>query len=148
MKKIFYEKHGRRYVPVAEYDSEFLDRFPTGTHLVECYPGGQSRKYNIEPNIAALVAAARTFEDKVTREIVKKSELRPSKQPLTAGQLKAWKNLQKEFGDDLCALQGVSIWECVQAGIAVLIEEADKKMQHPEVQKAYEHYKMVLELTK
>lgn len=146
MNKIYYEKRGRRYVPVAEYDSEFLDRFPKGNHLVMCYPGGQSRKYNIEPNQAALIAAARTMEDTIIREIVKKSELKPSRQPLTPGQQKAWKNLQKEFGDDLCALHGVSVWECVQAGLEVLIAEAEEKMKHPEVQKAYEQYQMMLEL--
>lgn len=54
MKKIYYEKQGRRYVPVYEYDSEFLDSFPKGNHLVMVYPGGSSRRYNIDPNYAAL----------------------------------------------------------------------------------------------
>ena len=27
MKKIFYEKQGRKYVPVSEYDNDFLDSF-------------------------------------------------------------------------------------------------------------------------
>ena len=38
MKKIYYEKIGRRYVPVSEYDSEYLDSFSKGTHIVMCYP--------------------------------------------------------------------------------------------------------------
>ena len=57
MKKIYYEKVGRRYVPVYEYDNDFLDAWPRGTHLVTCHPGGQSRRYNIDPNHAALIAA-------------------------------------------------------------------------------------------
>ena len=40
MKKIFYEKQGRKYVPVSEYDNDFLDSFTQGTHLVMSYPGG------------------------------------------------------------------------------------------------------------
>ena len=49
-KKIYYEKLGRRYVPVAEYDNDLLDSFTKGTHLVMSYPGGQSRCFNIDPN--------------------------------------------------------------------------------------------------
>ena len=36
MKKIYYEKVGRRYKPVAEYDPDYLDSFPKGSHLVMC----------------------------------------------------------------------------------------------------------------
>ena len=56
-KKIYYEKVGRRYVPVAEYDNEFMDSFTKGNHLVMCYPGGSSRRFNIQPDYAALIAA-------------------------------------------------------------------------------------------
>ena len=63
MKKIYYEKVGRKYVPVAEYDSDYLDAFPKGSTLVICHPGGQSRRYNIDPDYAALIAAARVAED-------------------------------------------------------------------------------------
>ena len=57
MKKIYYEKRGRRYIPVAENDYDMFDAMPKGTHLVMCYPGGQSKRYNINPNHAALLAA-------------------------------------------------------------------------------------------
>jgi hypothetical protein len=62
MKKIYYEKKGHRYVPVSEYDSEYLDSFSKGTHLVMCYPGGQSRRYNVDPDYAAMIAAGRVAE--------------------------------------------------------------------------------------
>ena len=48
MKKIYYEKKGRRYVPVAEYDNDFMDSLTKGTHLVMSYPGGTSRRFNIK----------------------------------------------------------------------------------------------------
>ena len=34
MKKVYYIKEGRRYVPVAEYDQDLMDSFPKGTHIV------------------------------------------------------------------------------------------------------------------
>ena len=40
VKKVYYEKIGRRYRPVAEYDSDLLDSFPKGSHLICVYPGG------------------------------------------------------------------------------------------------------------
>jgi len=69
MKKIYYEKKGRRYVPVAEYDSDLMDSFSKGTHLVMVYPGGSSRRYNIDPNYAAMIAAGRVAEDAISRAI-------------------------------------------------------------------------------
>jgi hypothetical protein len=57
MKKIYYEKIGRKYMPVAEYDNEFLDSFPKGNHLVMSYPGGSSRRFNIAPAYAPMIAA-------------------------------------------------------------------------------------------
>jgi len=39
MKKIYYEKVGRKYIPVSEYDSNLLDGFTKGNHLVMSYPG-------------------------------------------------------------------------------------------------------------
>ena len=65
MKKIFYEKVGGRYKPVAEYDSDFLDSFTKGTHLVMCYPGGKSRRFDIDPNYAAMIAAGRVAEERI-----------------------------------------------------------------------------------
>jgi len=36
VKKVYYEKKGKRYKPVAEYDSDYLDAFPKGSTLVMC----------------------------------------------------------------------------------------------------------------
>jgi hypothetical protein len=75
MKKIYYVKEGRKYVPVAEYDSDLMDSFHKGNHLVMCYPGGVSRRFNIEPNYAAMIAAGRVAEDAVCSAMIKASEL-------------------------------------------------------------------------
>jgi hypothetical protein len=147
-KKIYYEKVGRRYVPVSEYDSEYLDSFSKGTHIVMCYPGGQSRRYNIDPNYAAMIAAGRVAEDAICRAISKASELRPKQTPITLGQKRAWEKLAKEFGDELCTLHGLSVHDCAEAGIKAMQEEADKLMQHESVRKAYDHFMLMCQMVK
>jgi hypothetical protein len=148
MKKIYYERVGRKYVPVSEYDSEYLDSFSKGTHIVMCYPGGQSRRYNIDPNYAAMIAAGCVAEDAIRKAISKASELRPKSTPITPGQKKAWEYLAKEFGDDLCTLYGLSVHDCAEAGVKAMMEEAEHLMSNPSVKKAYEHFLLVCELTK
>lgn len=148
MKKIYYEKIGRKYVPVSEYDNNFLDSFTKGTHLVMSYPGGKSTRYNIDPDYAAMIAAGRVAEDAICKAILKASELRPQKTPLTEGQRRAWENLAKEFGDGLATLNGLSVHDCAEAGVKAMQEEADKLLANPIVRKAYEKFLFVVELTK
>ena len=148
MKKIYYEKVGRRYVPVAEYDNDFLDSFTKGNHLVMSYPGGTSRRFNIDPNYAAMIAAGRVAEEAICDALRKASEMRPLSNPITSGQKKAWEKLAKEFGDDLCTLTWPSIRDCAEAGIKAMQEEADKLMKHEGVRKAYEQFQLMCELTK
>ena len=148
MKKIYYEKVGRKYVPVKEYDNNFMDSFTKGNHLVMCYPGGQSRRYNIDPNYAALIAASRVAQDAICRAISKASEMRPQRTPITEGQRKAWNKLAKEFGDDLCTLNGTCAYDSAEAGVQAMMEEADKLMKHDSVRKAYEQFQLMCELTK
>lgn len=148
MKKIFYEKVGRRYRPVAEYDNELLDSFSKGTHLVMCYPGGQSRRYNIAPNHAAMIAAGRAAEDAICDALRKASEMRPQRTPLTEGQRRAWKKLAKEFGDDLATLNLGSARDLAEAGVNAMIAEANELMKNSAVKQAYEQFLLVCELTK
>ena len=148
MKKIYYEKIGRKYVPVAEYDNDLLDSFPKGSHLVICYPGGQSRRYNIDPDYAALIAAARVAEDAMMQAMSKASELKPQQTPVTPAQQKAWKGLARAFGTELCTLNGASTYDITQAGLKALEGEAAKILTNPAVKKAYDHFLLVAELTK
>jgi hypothetical protein len=146
-KKIFYEKQGRRYVPVAEYDNDYLDSFPKGAHLVMCYPGGSSRRFNIDPNYAAMIAAGRVAEDAISSAIVKASEMRPHKKPISEKQRRAWENLAKAFGDDRYYVEIPSAREIAEAGIKAMMEEADKLMEHETVRRAYEHFQLICKLT-
>ena len=147
-KKIYYEKRGRRYVPVAEYDGDFIDSYTHGTHLLMVYPGGQSRQYNIDPAYAPMIAAGRVAQDAVCRAISKASEMRPARTPITIGQKKAWEKLAKELGDELATLNGLCIRDCAEAGIQAMQAEADKLLTNPAVKLAYEQFLLVCELTK
>ena len=135
-------------MPVSEYDSEYLDSFSKGTHIVMVYPGGQSRRYNIDPAYAPMIAAGRVAEDAICRAISKASEMRPSRTPITPGQKKAWEKLAKELGDELATLHGLSVHDCAEAGVKAMQEEADKLMKHEGVRKSYEHFLLMCELTK
>ena len=147
VKKILYEKVGRRYVPVAEnYDDHYT--FPKGNHLVMCYPGGESRQFNIDPNYAALIAASRVAEDAMCKALNKASDLRPARTPITPAQQRAWKKLAKEFGDELCTLNGASIHDIAEAGVQALQQEADKLLTNATVKAAYDQFLFVCALTK
>jgi hypothetical protein len=149
-KTIFYKKVGRRYEPVYEYDQTLMDAFPKGTHIVMCYPGGQSRRYNVDPNYAAMIAAGRVAEDAISKSIMDASALRVPKrdEPLTPAQLKAWKALAKAFGKEQYALEWCSYREAAEAGVKAMQEEADKLMTNPTIRKSFERFVMLCELTR
>ena len=148
MKKIYYEKQGRKYVPVAEYDNQFLDSFPKGNHLVMCYPGGSSRRFNIDPNSAAMIAAGRVAEDAMSKAVVKASEMRPQKTPITEKQRKAWENLSKAFGNERYYIEIPSAREIAEEGVKAMMMEAEQLLENPSVRKAFERFQMVCQLTK
>jgi len=148
VKKIYYEKVGHRYNPVSEYDSDLTDSFGKGSHLVICYPGGQSRRYNIDPDYAALIAAARVAEDAMMQAMQKASELKPTQTPVTLAQQRAWKGLARAFGTELCTLNGASSYDITQAGLKALEDEAARLLTNEAVKAAYDQFLFVCALTK
>lgn len=149
MKKIYYEKKGRRYVPVSEYDSEYLDSFPKGNHLIMCYPGGASRRFNIEPALAPMIAAGRVAEDAICRRIQQETELRPANREIDEATHRKWKKFIATIPEDFrfmfthgCAR------DAAEAGVKAMQEEADKLMQHESVRKAYDHFMLMCKLVK
>ena len=148
MKKTFYEKVGSRYVAVSEYDNDYMASLAKGTHLVMCHPGGQSRRFNIDPDYAPMIAAGRVAEDAICKAISKASEMRPVKTPITPAQQRAWKKLAKEFGDELCTLNGASAHELAEAAVKAMQVEADKLLSNPTVRQAYEQFILLATLTK
>lgn len=151
-KKIFYEKVGRKYVPVSEYDNEWIDSFPKGNHLIMCYPGGKSRRYNVDPMYAPMIAAGRVAEDVLASALVKAGEIRMQRKDrerqLTPKQKKAWETLVKEFGDSAKQLEWSSAREVAEEGLKALQKEADMLLSNEAVRKAYDHFILMCKLTK
>jgi hypothetical protein len=149
---IFYIKKGRRYVPHSTYSSEFCDSFPKGTHLVQSYPGGTLRRFNIEPAYAPMIAAGRVAEDVISKRIMDATEIRRNSRnketPLTPGQKAAWDKLVEEFGSDAKQLEWPSARECAEAAVKAMTEEAEKLLEHDSVRKAYDHFLLMCELVK
>lgn len=150
-KKIYYEKVGNRYRPVYEYDQGLMDSFSKGTHLVQVYVGGSSRRYNIDPAYAPMIAAGRVAEDAISAEIMRATELRRNykmAKEMNDGQKAAWENLIKEFGEDARALEWPSAREAAESAVKAMAVEADKLLGHPAVRKAYDHFMLMCQLTK
>ena len=116
MKETYYIKVGKRYKPVREYDSQLMDSFPEGCHLVVSFPGNTSYRYNIKPDTAALEAAFRVAAEngKIADEIHKVCEAKPRK-PWGDKQKAAFKKFQEESGLDMFYLGYPSIQDIVEA---------------------------------
>lgn len=147
MKEVFYKKVGRKYVAISEYDDSFYRSIPYGDFLLSVYKNGSSRQ-RVTPAFAPIVAATSYSRDVIAKAIMDASDMRPKNSPITLGQQKAWKKLEKEFGDDKHCL----VWPAAQdaafeAGKAMQAE-ADKYLTNPAVRKAYDHFLLVVELTK
>ena len=147
-KKVYYEKRGRRYVPVMEHDYELMDALPRGNHLIMCYPGGASTRYNIEPALAPMIAAGRVAEDQISKAVRKASEMRPRRKELTVEQKRAWDRLTKAMGNEVYSIEIASAREIADAGLKAMQAEADKLLTNPAVRLAYEQFLLVCELTK
>lgn len=148
MKKVFYEKVGRRYKPVYEYDQVLMDAMPKGAHLVMVYPGGKSTRYNIDIAYAPMIAAGRVAEDAVCAAIVESQKCRPQRKPLTEEQRNLWKALAKSLHQDDFPLMYPAARDAADAAVKSMQTEAEKLMTNPAVKKAYEHFLLVCELTK
>ena len=145
---IFYVKQGRRYVPHSTYSSEFCDSFPKGTHLVQSYPGGSMRRFNVDPAYAPMIAAGRVAEDAISEVVRKATDLRmkPRSTPLTPKQKAAWDNLVKEFGEDARQLEWPSAREACEEAVNAMVKEAEKILEHPAARKAYDNFLLVCKL--
>jgi hypothetical protein len=80
--------------------------------------------------------------------LVKASQLRLRKTPLTPDQKQAWENLQKAFGDDICTLHVDSAHDIALAGLNALQKTAKELYStHPSVQAALDHLMLLTKLT-
>jgi len=147
-KKIYYEKRGRKYVPVMEYDEYLMDGLPYGNHMIMCYPGGRSTRCNIDPALAPMIAAARVAEDKMSEAVRKAGAMRPRRKELTSDQQRAWNRLTKAMGDDIYTIEIASARDIAESGLKAMQAEAEQLLTNPAVKLAYEQFLLVCELTK
>lgn len=145
---IFYIKKGRKYIPHSTYSPEFCDGFPKGYHLVSVYPGGSSRRFNIDPAYAPMIAAGRVAEDAISKALMRASDMRPKETPLTQEQRDAWEHLIKVFGPSAHYLEWPSAREACEEAVKAMTVEAEKLLSNPSVRKAYEKFLFIAELTK
>ena len=148
MKKIYYEKRGRRYVPVAEYDNDWMDSFPKGNHLIMCYPGGVSRRFRIDPAYAPMIAAARVAEDAISSAVMRATEVQPTRRAMTQAEIDAWNNLIEVWGEEARSLTRPAARDVAEAGVKAMMTEAEKLLEYESVRKAYDHFMLMCELVK
>lgn len=148
MKKTYYEKQGRRYVEIAEYDSDFMDSFPVGATLVVREKGVTSRRYNVDPAFVELLAAATIMEDELSALIYRASEARPERSPITEEQRDAWQHLAKVMGKELFMLQYGSCRDIAEKILESLRERAEGASANPLVVDARQAYITAVALTK
>lgn len=148
MKEVFYKKKGRRYIPVYEYDSEFTNSLPYGTHLIVVQPGVTSYTYKIDPAFAPLIAAGKYASDEMAKKIVEASEAKPQHEPLTKEQQTAWNELKKLYGNSMFYLSFPSAYDVAISGLQAMQEEANKMLSNPAVKKAWDRFMLIWQLAK
>lgn len=145
--EVFYKKVGRRYVECHRYDGEWYDSVPTNSAiLIVTQKGSTSRKYNIDVAIAPLLAGGMLMKDAMVNEMVRTSEVRPNRVPLTEAELAAWNNLIDVGGDSFRSVTSASANDIVQAGVEFAVREMQHILQDPTVADAYNKFVMSVKL--
>jgi hypothetical protein len=150
MKEVFYKKVGRKYVPVSEYDPTLMDALPKGAHLIICYPGGRSTRYNVNPDFAPMIAAGRYAEEAVSKSLMEASEIRPARwDKFTEKDQRLWTAIKSCIPKEhrYMYTHG-SAYDAVQAGVKAMSVEAETMLENPAVRKAYERFQLVCQLAK
>jgi hypothetical protein len=148
---VFYKKQGTKFVPVSEYNSELVDSLPYGCHVQVCRENGMSRRYNVDPALAPMVAASMILEDKLAAIISKSSRYNiegKASTPLTPEQIKAWDNLNNSFEGGMVTMYGPSMQEIAKNILKEISAEAEKLLSNESIKAQYEHFILLSKLTK
>lgn len=119
-----YKKHGRRYKEIGNYEPEAYDTYPHGAHLVISRPGSRLTRFSINPDHAALLAAAEDMREAMIQAMRDASMPRISEKAKAAHK-RGWAAYIAAVGrEDMLTVTGASAQDCVQAGIDVLMAKA------------------------
>ncbi|NDG31770.1 hypothetical protein EB118_17080 [bacterium] len=148
MSETFYKKVGRRYKPVYEYDPIFAEGLPLGSHLIHVRPNGQSYRYHVDPETAAMTAASIHAKEILVTALNKAVSLKPKSNPITEEQREAWNKFINVMGEDGRVLLGVSMDDIAEEAVKALQSETEKLLNNPTVRKSYDHFMTVTKLSK
>lgn len=150
MKETYYVKRGRKYIPISEYDSEIYQSIKYGTHLVVNHLGSTMYTYDVEPDHAAIIAAAKIFKEYLVKSLHHASEARPktgNTKPFTERQMEAYNKLKEELGEDTYYFEFPSLNEITSKAVDNFIEHYSKKYEeYPFVKKAYDNLLLKIKL--
>lgn len=147
MTRILYDKVGRRYWPASEYDPQVMDALPEGDHLISVRIGRESRRCRINPAFAPMIAAGLYAEDAIVDAIHDAQKLRPDqKVTLTPRQLELMEELTESMNQSDAVWLRPSARDAAEAAVRALQAEAERRMSHPAVRRAYEDFLLVARL--
>ena len=145
-----YKKVGRRYVEIGEYDPECMDYIPNGTTMIVKRPGMQSTRYNVDPDLVPLLAAAVYCEDQISEAIRKATDVRPASRSVTLEQRAAFDRFLETMDPDDPSRNMMtfgSARDAADAGTQALVKEAQKLLTNESIKQAYEHFLLLCKLS-
>jgi hypothetical protein len=149
--RLFYTRDDNGdYRPVSKYDIELTSAMPFGDHLVvKVKPGVTSTRYNINPDLASLLAASIKCEDRLVEKLLEVGT--EAMDDFHKGDL--GKEVQQKYQEFLDAygrynvvLRGASYADMTRAFFAELIDEARNMLKNPAARAAFDEYLLTCKL--
>lgn len=142
-------KNGKvTYTPVAEYDSQVMDSFPYGSHLVVVKSGSRSIRYNVDPDYATIMAALVTIKDDFVNMLSEASKLKPPLPALSDNEIEAWDNMKKVFGQSLNTLYGPSLNDIAENIMTEILKQSKELLKNPSYKKSWDNLQLIADLIK
>ena len=117
-----YLRIGRRYHPAGVHPVEV---YRPGAHLILVSPTMTLTRHGIEPDHAALLAAAEDAREPMLAALREGLELRPERVPVTRRQKAACEELRAAFRGEV-PMRWPGIGHAVDAAVSVLVKKAAK----------------------
>ena len=129
MSRVFYEKRGRRYYPVAESDPDAIGALTEGAYLLIVQPGQRRFLGQIDPDYASLAAAAEPALDAIAKAIVSEYSKLDCNRKLTTEQAAAWQAFKATLGGGSAYITRPSAFQIARAGFDAILATAKKVQQ-------------------